>query len=410
MKKSLSLKRECMEREACEELLKRAQFAMLPDLQLSLSHNFSWGRSVDLQTLEIVRNHLSQSTGISLGSSMTLFDGLSGINRIRREKKNIEIAEYRKEEAGNDLKISITGLYLQVLLSKELLVVTAQHYHIVCEQTEKIRAMVSEGKEPCTSLLEIESQRSAEKARKISAENRLKKDLLELKQMMNMGPDEDIVIEPERGEYRVTGNDPGWKEELSPETISHPAIQAAKAIIEREEINIRIAKGNYSPRLSLSASYGTFYSSTSLNENGGPEPFFMQMKNNINPSVTLTLSVPIFTSGTARGELESAKTAMERGKLELEIVEQKLYKTIRTAILEAENYKSDLEAANSNLHSADRLFKHIEEKYSHGVVGYIDYRRAKEELFKAESDYFSAKYRYLFQLKIIEYYTEIRTY
>ena len=84
--------------------------------------------------------------------------------------------------------------------------------------------------------------------------------------------------------------------------------------------------------------------------------------------------------------------------------EQELYKEIQTAVSEAETYFRQMEAAMANVSSMEESFRYVEEKFNAGVLNGTDYTVARTNLFKARSEYIQAKYQYVFQLKIIDYY------
>jgi outer membrane protein TolC len=54
----------------------QSKLDFLPSVDGSASHNMSWGRSVNMQTLEIIQNKLSQSSSFSASASETIFSGL----------------------------------------------------------------------------------------------------------------------------------------------------------------------------------------------------------------------------------------------------------------------------------------------------------------------------------------------
>ena len=87
--------------------------------------------------------------------------------------------------------------------------------------------------------------------------------------------------------------------------------------------------------------------------------------------------------------------------------QQNLYKEIQTAVTEADTYFRKMEAAEANVKSMQESFRYVQEKFNTGTLNGTDYTVAKVNLFKAQSEYIQAKYQFVFQLKIIDFYKGI---
>lgn len=87
--------------------------------------------------------------------------------------------------------------------------------------------------------------------------------------------------------------------------------------------------------------------------------------------------------------------------------QQTLYKDIQTAVTEAGTCFRQLEAAKASVESMEESFRYVQEKFDAGTLNGTDYTVAKTNLFKAWSEYIQAKYQFVFQLKIIDYYKGI---
>jgi outer membrane protein len=88
----------------------------------------------------------------------------------------------------------------------------------------------------------------------------------------------------------------------------------------------------------------------------------------------------------------------------LELQKQSLYKEIQTAYNEAFNALERMKAAKENMRSIQESFTYTENKFNVGMMNATDYNIAKTNLFKAVSAYYQAKYQYLFEVKILDFY------
>ena len=386
---NLSIKQQNIEVSRSEAQLLQDKLDFAPSLNVSFGHNLNWGRSVDLQNLEIIHNKLSQSTSASANASIYLLDGLSKLYGLKSSQKSLEKS------------------YLQILLAREILAAAEESFHSLQEQRDRTRLLVEAGSQPYTSLLDIESQLASERVQVVTAESQVRTNTLALQQLLDLQYSPDFRIAVPDIDYIIQGYTADNIDEIYAGALSMPVIQSARLALDKGELDLKSAKGQFYPKISLSASYGTFYSSSTFAPDGSVYPFFEQFRDNINPSITVGLSIPIFNNWSVKTNVRNARLARESLELELRSKEQTLYKEIQTAVTEAETYYRQMEAAEANVASMQESFRYVEEKFNSGVLNGTDYTVARANLFKARSEYLQARYQFVFQLKIIDFYKGI---
>lgn len=378
-----------------------ARMEYLPSVNASMGHNMSWGRSVNLNDLEIVENKLSQSSSMNLSASLPLFEGLRKQNNLKSNIKQLEIARANTDELRDNISIAIVRGYLQVLLCKELEKCAIESSKNVEKQAETTQALVDAGTQTLSSLLEVKSQLASEKLQMVTASNNTRTALLELSQLLNL-PDS-IVFDIEIPQDTTV---PAAMNEESIDTIfniasSLPRIQKAELALEQSILQHKIQKGAALPTLSFSAGYGTYYSDNQKTA------FFTQFDNNRNPSMGFSLSIPIFNNWRNNTAIKNARNNVKSAQLGVEISKQELKKEIQMAYNEAINSYGKYTAAAENLNAAMESFKFTQQKFNLGMLNGTDFSAAKTSLTKAESEYIQCKYQYMFQLKILDYYRNI---
>ena len=168
--------------------------------------------------------------------------------------------------------------------------------------------------------------------------------------------------------------------------------------MEASELELKIARSGYIPSLSLSAGIG------SSNANGSDFTFGEQIKQNWNNSVGITVSIPIFSNWSVRTNVRNAELSRRSLEIDLKLKQQTLYKDIQTAVTEADTYYRKMEAALANVNSMQESFRYVQEKFNTGALNGTDYTVARTNLLKARSEYLQAKYQFVFQIKIIDFY------
>lgn len=401
---NLSIKQQSLEVTRSENQLLQSRLSFVPSLSASVGHNLNWGRSVDLQNLEIIRNQLSQSTSASANTSIQLLDGLSKLYSLKSSRKSIDISLQEVERLKDEISISIVRSYLQILLAKEMLATSQENFKSISEQRDRTRLLVEAGSQPYTALLEIESQLAAERVQTVTAESQVTTSTLALQQLLDLPYSKDFQIHVPEIDGMLSSYHGYSADEIYASAQNLPVIQSARLSLDKGDIELKAAKGQYWPKISLSASYGTFYSSSSYSPSGTAYPFFEQFRDNINPSISIGLSIPIFSNWSVRTNVRNAELSRRSLEIDLKLKQQTLYKDIQTAVTEADTYYRKMEAALANVNSMQESFRYVQEKFNTGALNGTDYTVARTNLLKARSEYLQAKYQFVFQIKIIDFY------
>lgn len=401
---NLSIKQQSLEVTRSENQLLQSRLSFVPSLSASVGHNLNWGRSVDLQNLEIIHNQLSQSTSASANTSIQLLDGLSKLYSLKSSRKSIDISLQEVERLKDEISISIVRSYLQILLAKEMLATSQENFKSISEQRDRTRLLVEAGSQPYTALLDIESQLAAERVQTVTAESQVTTSTLALQQILDLPYSKDFQINVPEIDGMLSSYHGYSADEIYASAQNLPVIQSARLSLDKGDIELKAAKGQYWPKISLSASYGTFYSSSSYSPSGTAYPFFEQFRDNINPSISIGLSIPIFSNWSVRTNVRNAELSRRSLEIDLKLKQQTLYKDIQTAVTEADTYYRKMEAALANVNSMQESFRYVQEKFNTGALNGTDYTVARTNLLKARSEYLQAKYQFVFQIKIIDFY------
>ena len=384
------------EREA--ELLRR-KLDHLPTLSVSIGQDYNWGRSVDMQELVIIRNKLTRATGASLNASVTLFEGMSKHYERLAAQKEAEAARFEAESLKEQLTLDITQSYLQLMLAKQIQAITRENYATIVQQRDRTARLVDAGSQPKSALGEMEVQVASEKAGMVEADCRVRTAVLTLTRLMNLPPDSTIVTGEVFGSDSIAPRIPVFTESQITDALRNDArARNARSATEAQRHLQSAVRGTFFPRLTLTAGYGTYYSSAA------DEPFRTQIDENRNPSLSFQLGIPLFTAGQLLVREKQQRLALETARLEEERVRTEITGEIHSALIEAENSLQQYRSAEETLLAVRDLLAITEARYNLGAATALDYIVARNNHFKAVSDFLQAKWQYLFQLKLLERY------
>ena len=394
---NLQIKQQQLIVEQSQNNIQQSKLDFLPSVNASISHNMNWGKSVNINDLQI-NNTVSQSTSSSIGASMPILQGLAKVNTLKSNKIQLQISQQDIEKLKNDITISITQAFLQILLSNEIYKSAQESYNSVAGQVEQCKKLVDAGSQAYSALLDIQAQLANEHMQLISAKNEVRSNYLALAQLLDLPQNIQFNIEAPSVENLLDEFQIMEVEQIYNSAQSLPQIRSAELSLEKSKYDYKIQKGNLYPSLSFSAGYGTYFSDNQQ------QAFFTQFNENRNPSVGFTLSIPIFNGWRTRNAVRNAKLNITRGELELKKSHQQLYKDIQQAYNNAQNAYEKHLAAKQNVDAAQESFNYVKQKFDIGMLNGTDYIVAKTNLFKSKSEYSQTKFQYIFQLKILDFY------
>lgn len=409
LKHNISIQMKNIEQEVALENWKRSKLEFIPSLNFSMEHNLNWGRSVDLQTLEIVNNRLTQSTGIGIGTSIYILDGFSKIFDTKIAKLEYQIGGLEKESAIEEITISVIRAYMQITLSSEIISAIGENLESLRKQKEIVETFVSSNRAHISNLLEIKGEESALEMELTNAIYIHQRDIIALKNLLNFESDEPFEIAPYFPEPVPYNEQIFISRNFELLKKYHPKISSLNKRLEADEFLIKRAKGKLFPTIGISGSYSTFYSSTAAQSDGSTHPFTTQLKENINPSVGITLAIPIFNNGKYKAEIKRHTLQKRQNELQLVQQQQLIEKRIRELLLETQKCFSRMENAEKNMRYMEESLEYAKAKFENGKMDSATYTDIFRRSNRARSEHLKEKYQYLFNMEIIKFYNSLST-
>ena len=399
LENNLSIKQNDISVEQKEISLNTAENSRLPGVSGSAGQNFSFGRGLTADNTYANTN--TTNTSFSVGADVPVFNGFRLKHNIELSKLDLAAATADLEKARDDIRVAVAQAYVQILYNMEILDVARSQVEIDSLQVVRLAEMASNGK---ASRAEVSAQEASLAQSRLSAtqaSNNLSLAILDLTQLLELPSPEGFRI----ARPSVEGLETAIL--MDPEAIYAEAVQV-KPSIKAEEIrlnyaskNIDLARSSYLPSVSLSGGLGTNYYTSS----GFPAAGFgSQLKNNFSQYVGLNLNIPIFSRFSTRNQVRGAKLSFDSQEIMLENTKKSLYKEIQQAYYNAvgsqAKYRSSVVAAAS---AAD-AFELAQARYENGKSGITEFNEAKARYMSAESDLVQARYEYLYQSKILDFY------
>jgi outer membrane protein len=388
--------------------LKQVKQNRIPSLSAGVNENVNFGKNVDPTTNAFVVQTYN-STGFSISTGLSLFNGLQNSRTIKQYAMNVTASEYDIETAKNSVILSITTAYLQVLFSYEVLNAARQQADATGIQVDRTKKMVDAGKVPELNLFQIQSQQATDHLAVVNAETQLDLARVTLEQLMDLPVIDsfDIVVPdfPDPAVVMLQTNEQIYQKALK----VRPEIAGAATRTGSALMGVKVSQGAQWPRLNFSGGTNTNFATSSRSVSEGQVnpyavPFFTQLWDNLGASLGLNLSIPIYSNRQIKSNIDRAKINAMNVQLSEQNTKNQLRKTIEQAFTDLKSSMKKYEAVKIQLNSAQVSYQSIEQKYNVGMVNTIDYLIEKNNFFQSQSNLIQAKYDFIFKSKILDFY------
>lgn len=383
--------------------LQTSKASRLPDLNASAGENFSFGRGLTADNTYTNTN--TSSTSFSVGTSVPIFTGFQIPNQIALNKLNLEAATQDLEKAKNDIRTQVAQEYVQALYNMEILDVARRQVSIDSAQVARLQALLDAGRSSRAELSQQQSTLAQSHLTVTQAENNLQLALLSLSQLLELdSPEGFTIVRPSADllpSFAGEGTASSPDDIFSAALTTRPEIQADQLRLRGADHSIKIAQAGLYPTLSFSAGLGTNYYTTSGFKADG---FGTQLKNNFSQYLGFNLSIPIFNRFQIRNSIRSARLDRVNQQLQLDQTKKTLYKEIQQAWYNTVAAQAKLRSSDEARRASQDAFELVQAKYEQGRATITEFNEAKNNYLKTESDLTQARYEYLYQQALLQFY------
>ncbi|MCK5905940.1 MAG: TolC family protein [Flavobacteriales bacterium] len=429
---NLTVKKSELNLEMSEDQ-KSSQFGnFLPDFNLNTAYSYNNGFSIDPTTNRVLNNE-SNSLAFNATSQWNIFTGLSNLNSYRKAKFDLLSARYNLEQMKDNISLQVANAYLEIVLNKEFLKVAEDQVALSLKEVDRMQRFVDAGQKTKGDLYESQATLANDEQQHVAVENNLVLSMLALTQLLQIEYNKDFDILEEDFPIPSLGmmeksNDEVYEKALKTQYL----IQSYENQIFSAQKDLSIAKGSYSPSLSLVYQFSSRFLLeknravitgstqqvpigyvgstgevvvTDMAANGSERyPFWDQMNDGKNHYVGLNLRIPLFNRFNNRTSVRIKRLQLQQAELEMEIEKNKLRQSIEKAQADANAALKTFKSGEKALESIEEAFKYAQQKRDVGSISEYDYNQSRTRFVKAQSTMLQSKYDFIFKVKILEYY------
>jgi outer membrane protein TolC len=354
----------------------RALSAMVPSVSALLRQNLD-----DLNRIAIGLKipGLPASTG-QFGyqeSYLTFSDtglNLESLYKYRASQRVAEAQKLQLDDAGNVVALAVGTAYLQVQ-SSEARVETAKAELASARELEaqalnRVNSQLAADIEGFRAT--VQSQTSEQRLT-VAAAN-LEKDKLTLARLIGLPGGQEFNTTSKAAYQPWNGGD--LQTSLRQARADRADIKSAQATATATQLSKRAAQLERAPGFSVNGYYGSI--GTNL---GRSDPTY---------SVVATVSLPIFTGGRIRSDIQDASAQLDRRQSEYADLVGRVDYEVRNAFTDLHAAESAVKVAEKNSQLAQRTLEQARDRFLNGVTNNLEVIQAQQDVAAANENYISS--------------------
>ncbi|MDB9731200.1 TolC family protein, partial [Flavobacteriaceae bacterium] len=323
-----------------------------------------------------------------------------------RAKLSSLASEYRLENLKDDIRLAVANSYLQVLSGKESTKVAQAQLEVSMKDLERTRALSASGVVPQGDVLEIEATVAAQEQQLVIAQNNViiariaLAQLLQITDYVNFDIAEEDFLLPNS---RILDQSP--KDIFEKALTFRNDIKLSRTNVDIANKDLQISKGARYPTLNGFFNYNTRYSDQNINPfTGDLVAFKDQLWINDGVSYGVSVNIPVFNGFSVKNNIKRSKINLMRTELQFAQDKLTLESNINQAYADVNGTLKSFEAAQKTLEARKLAFQYIKERFDVGLLDAFNFSQAQSRVDNAQASLISAKYNYIFRLKVLEFY------
>lgn len=385
--------------------LRQNRAALWPSLSFSTGQSMGY-RPYQQSTAIVQNGQVTQTNNkvtyqgsYGLNANWTVWNGGINHKNVQAQKLQNQMTELQTEANELNIQEQIAQLYVQIMYCKEAQKVNEQ----LCETAQKVYdrgvEMKRQGLMAEADIAQLEAQLSNAKYDVVNSQTMVANYKRQLKSLLELKLDEDFDVQGNiPSDAAALAEIPSAQSVYSTALENRPEMKTARLNVEAADMQLDIARRGYYPTVSVTAGLGdSHYSAAHMNVGE-------QMKRNLNASVGMTVSVPIWDQRRNKSNVESAKLNRVTSQLDLADRERTLSSTVEQYWLQATSNQQSFRAAQAQVKSQQASYDLINSQFTNGLKNTVDLLQARDNLVNAKQNQLQSKYTTLLNMQLLRFY------
>ena len=415
----------------------RMDWAPSANLRSSASRNF--GRSFSQEEGQII-NQSTDFFSIGVNSSITFQGmGIQNYASMRQAQSQSTASELTLGRTRQDVVFQVMNNYIALVENREILRVQREELEARRQQLRQIQEFVDAGSRPVSALYEQQAAVAEAESNVLTSERDVELTETRLLQVLRLDPMQPYSFQaPDLDRDTLVSADYDLQQLMANAFDRRLDLRSARASVNAAESGVRSARSRYYPTLSISGDYNTNWSSQApdtqpipgtgrvdtvnvLTQEGILLPraiplklpderqlgFYDILDQRRGGSIGISLSFPIFDGLRREQQIEEAQVSVQNARYDLEDQKLQIALEVREAYLNYRNAAKQLEVTAKQVRAARQAREAAQERYNLGAASIVELTNANRNFVQAASQRIRARYNFLFQEKLIDYYVGV---
>lgn len=371
----------------------------LPSLSGNVGAGSGFGRGIDPLT-NTYANTTSFSNNYSLGVSLPIFNAGYYIKNTLNAKLALAISKSELEKMRDDLSLEVMSGYVNTVYAERLVRLTENRVAKLMADLRLAERKESLGVASMGDVAQFQSDLATEKLALVNRQNTWRTSLLRLKEVMNFSINDTLLIDT-----ALVVNIDVHRQDVRIENIDYlPQAEIISMRLKSSSYRLSMARSGYFPSISASASISTSYNEMLAGGGAARDNFGKQLSNNLGQSVSIGMSIPIFSALSTRDNVRSAKIAHVQAESDYDEQMRSLRIEIEQAVMDLESSISQTEASLEAVQAAEIAYQTTQRKYRQGMLSVMDLQNSSNQLLMAQVELISSRLRYEMKSRLVGYY------
>jgi len=373
----------------------------IPSLNVNSGVGLNFGHNIDQTT----NGYISTNTfwnSYNVNSSMSLFDGMSQIYRLKMANINRLMGEDQLKDTKDQLALQTMELYFTVLYYKGTVNIAKQQLDESEANLKKTQRMEELGLKSVPDLAEIKAKEAEDRLALTQQINLLNAEVIQLKTKMNFPVTGDISIVDYDSTVIAAKTDLNAEEIYQQAITTLPRLRASAYTVKAAEMQYKIARGRMYPSLSLNAGIETGFSR--LMDNTPYDSFNKQFKDFMGQYVSVSLSIPILNGFSRSAEMKRSKQRVVISECENEDLFRQVYSEIEQAVADVNGLSDECRFAQKRTESMLSAHQVNLRKYDEGLIDALELSTSANRLLNSRVEELYTNLKYQLKCKFLQYY------
>ena len=387
LKNNLLIQEKLAQIKAAREGVKAARSAFLPKFETNYTYTRLKDKPYAIFRMGPVPQHVitgpEDNYTWDIGFTQPLFTGFYLSSQYRLSKLGVDIARLEKIESEQEIIKEVKVAYFQVLLAQKYKQVAEKAVKNLKAHLKDAQALYQNGIIPKNDLLKSQVALANAKQELVRAENNLQLAIANFNILLQRDINQPLALKD------ILNYQPlklSLDEAIKTALFNRPELKLFTKRLEQIDAQIKMAKSQYYPQLTMVGKYERIGNHPNVNGNGYqiPSNFYL----------TLQAKWVLFDWGKTRAEVKKLvwqKHALEKTYAYLK---EQVKLQVKKAYLTLKETEKNIQTAKVSIEQAKENYRITDLQYKNQVTTSTEVLDAQTFLTQAQTNYYTALYRY----------------